>query len=87
MIFTQVRSKSQITIPHKIIAALHIKEGDVLEVFAEADKITLKPKALLDLVTLSPRGEKLLEESLLDVKKGQTKTFDNMEKLIASLEK
>lgn len=87
MIFAQVRSKSQITIPHKIMIALRIKEGDVLEISAEMNKITLKPKAVMDLVTLSPQGEKLLRESLQDVRKGKTKTFDSVEKLIGSLEK
>lgn len=87
MVFTQVRSKSQITIPHKIMMALRIKEGDVLEISAEANKITLKPKVVMDLVTLSPQGEKLLEESLQDIKKGKTKTFDSAEKLINSLKR
>ena len=85
MVFTQVRSKSQITIPHKIMTAMGIKEGDVLEVFAEAHRITLVPKAVLDQVTLSPRGEEMLDEALQDVRNGKTKTFDNAEKLICSL--
>ena len=85
MVFTQVRSKSQITIPHKIMTALGIKEGDILEVSAEAHRITLVPKAVLDQVTLSPRGEEMLDEALQDIKKGKTKTFESVEKLICSL--
>ena len=35
------------------------------------NKNTLAPKAALDRVTFSPRGEKLLNESLQDAKKGK----------------
>ncbi len=90
MPLVQVREKAQITIPSKIRKALGIKEGDYLEVEAEANKIVLIPKILIDkaeVVTLSKKGEEMLKEALEDVKKGRVKKFKNAEELIDDLHK
>lgn len=87
MIFAQVRPKSQITLPHKIMVAMGLKEGDILEVSAKENKITLTPKAVIDEVILSPREEKELDEALQQVKEGKVKIFDSMDELIRDLHK
>ncbi|NLI90817.1 MAG: AbrB/MazE/SpoVT family DNA-binding domain-containing protein [Peptococcaceae bacterium] len=40
---TEIRSRSQITIPSEIIKKLNLKQGDTLEVDVEGDQIILRP--------------------------------------------
>lgn len=40
---TEIRSRSQITIPSEIIKKLNLKQGDTLEVDVEGDQIVLRP--------------------------------------------
>jgi len=40
---TEIRSRSQITIPSEIIKKLNLKQGDTLEVEVEGDQIVLRP--------------------------------------------
>ena len=90
MSLVQVREKAQITIPSKIRKALGIKKGDYLEAEVEDNKIVFVPKVLIDKaepVTLSKKGEEMLEEALEDVKKGRIKKFENVEELINDLHK
>jgi AbrB family looped-hinge helix DNA binding protein len=82
MPLVQVREKAQITIPGKIRKTLGIKQGDYLEAEAEDNKIVLIPKILVDkteAVSLSKKGEEMLQEALEDVKKGKVKKSNNVE--------
>jgi len=90
MPLVQVREKAQITLPSKIRQALGIKQGDYLEAEVEGNKIVLIPKILVDkaeTVTLSKKGEEMLDEALKDVRKGNVRKFDNVEELIDDLNK
>ena len=40
---TEIRSRSQMTIPSEIIKRLNLKQGDTLEVDVEGDQIVLRP--------------------------------------------
>jgi antitoxin MazE len=40
---TEIRSRSQITIPSEIIKKLNLKQGDTLDVTIEDDQIILRP--------------------------------------------
>ncbi|MDD2402464.1 MAG: AbrB/MazE/SpoVT family DNA-binding domain-containing protein [Clostridia bacterium] len=40
---TEIRSRSQITIPSEIIKKLDLKQGDTLEVDVEGNQIVLRP--------------------------------------------
>ncbi|MFA6808798.1 MAG: AbrB/MazE/SpoVT family DNA-binding domain-containing protein [Eubacteriales bacterium] len=40
---TEIRSRSQITIPSEIIKKLNLQQGDTLEVEVEGDQIVLRP--------------------------------------------
>ena len=90
MSLVQVREKAQITLPSKVRQALGIKQGDYLEAEVEGNKIVLIPKILVDkaeTVTLSKKGEEMLDEALNDVRKGNVRKFDNVEELIDDLNK
>ena len=43
MMLTEIRSRSQITIPSEIIKKLNLKQGDTLDVEVEGDQIVLRP--------------------------------------------
>ncbi len=88
MELVKVKTKAQITLPHKIREALGIEEGDYLQVMVEDNKIVLVPQALvtkLPPVSLSETGERMLEEALEDVREGRVQEHDSVESLIAEL--
>lgn len=43
MVLTEIRGRSQITIPSEVIKRLNLKQGDILEVDVEGDHIILRP--------------------------------------------
>lgn len=43
MVLTEIRSRSQITIPSEIIKKLNLKQGDTLDIDVEGDQIVLRP--------------------------------------------
>ncbi|MBI4595236.1 MAG: AbrB/MazE/SpoVT family DNA-binding domain-containing protein [Candidatus Tectomicrobia bacterium] len=45
---TQLRSRSQITLPREIVEKMKLQEGDNLEVIIEDDKIIIKPVLIID---------------------------------------
>jgi len=48
MPFVKVLRGGQITMPKELREVLEIKEGDILEVQIEKNKVVLKPKVLVD---------------------------------------
>jgi AbrB family looped-hinge helix DNA binding protein len=48
MPFVRVLRGGQITMPKELREVLEIKEGDILEVQMEKDRVILKPKVLVD---------------------------------------
>jgi len=48
MPFVKVLRGGQITMPKELRRVLEIKEGDILEVQMEKNKVVLKPKILMD---------------------------------------
>jgi AbrB family looped-hinge helix DNA binding protein len=48
MTFVKVLRGGQITMPKELRKVLEIKEGDILEVQMEKNKVVLKPKILVD---------------------------------------
>ncbi len=88
MPLVKVKTKAQITLPLKIRQALGIEEGDYLQVTVDGNKIVLVPQALvtkLPPVSLSQKGEQMLEEALEDVREGRVKEHDSVEALIEEL--
>jgi len=48
MSFVKVLRGGQITVPKELREVLEIKEGDILEVQTEKNKVILRPKVLVD---------------------------------------
>lgn len=88
-ILVQVKEKSQLTLPQKIRKVLGIQKGDYLEAMVKNNTITLTPKMIVNkmpTVTLSEKGEKMLEEALEDERAGRVKKFNNIQDLIKDLD-
>lgn len=84
----QVKEKAQITLPYKIRQFLGVKQGDYLEARVKNNQIILVPKTLLDkmpTVSLSQKGQKVLNKALEDAKKGRVRKFNNIKDLIEEL--
>lgn len=90
MPLVQVKESAAITLPTKIRKALDIEEGDYLQVDIEGSKVVLTPQLLANrvpAVTLSPKGEQMLEERLADVKASKIQEVKNVDELINDLHK
>ena len=90
MPLVKVKHKAQITLPANFRKALGIEEGDYLNIEIEHSKVTLTPQTIMDKipsVTLSEKGEQMLNEALEDVKAGKAKEFKNVDELIKDLHK
>ncbi|MBO4289138.1 MAG: AbrB/MazE/SpoVT family DNA-binding domain-containing protein [Lachnospiraceae bacterium] len=83
---TDIRAKSQITIPKSIVKHLGLAEGDQLDIYEKDGIIYMVP------VTVYPKKyvlELQNEISMLkeDIQYGKQPTFDTIDALISQLEK
>ena len=82
---TVLRSKSQITIPSHIVAALGLAEGDQLDIFEDAGSIRIVPVAVYPKAYVEQlrREVSLLKENIAS---GKQPVFDSVDALIEKLE-
>jgi len=86
--FVKVLKNGMITLPKGVRKTLGIHDGEILEVKVNKSEVVLKPKLLVDVPLggeLSKNGIKLVNEGLLDIKKGNVKSFSNVDDLIKDL--
>ncbi|QSQ07925.1 hypothetical protein H0A61_00244 [Koleobacter methoxysyntrophicus] len=85
---TQLRKRSQITIPKEIIKKLGLKEGDSLNIVVKNSKIIIEPVVPVPKDQAwfwSPEWQKNEKEADEDIKAGRVKSFDSVEELIEDL--
>lgn len=79
MSYVRVLRNGQITVPKDLRESLGIKEGDILELEMEKNKVVIKPKMLVDKISeLSTKGEEKLKEALELYKKGKAKELHDI---------
>ena len=76
MPFVKVLKNGQITMPKKLREAFGIKEGDVLEVKMDKNKLVLIPKVFVDKIPesekeLSPKGKEKIKKAVEDFESGE----------------
>ncbi len=82
---TELRQKSQITIPKEIILKLGLSEGDKLDIFEKDGIICMLPVVVYPKKYLDElRGE--LEEVKSKIASGEQPVFDSVDALFAKLE-
>ncbi|KAA8675350.1 AbrB/MazE/SpoVT family DNA-binding domain-containing protein [Clostridium sp. MT-14] len=86
---TQLREKSQITIPKEVIKKLNLKTGDSIDIDIEDNKIILKP------VVVVPKDQAWFwskewqhdeKQADKDIKNGKTKKFNSAQELFDDLD-
>lgn len=88
VMLTQLRGRSQITIPKSIIETLGLKEGDNLNIEIENGKIIVKPVVMVpkDQAWFWTDGWQLAEKEIdEDIKVGKIKTANNIDELMKDL--
>ncbi|MBI4669277.1 MAG: AbrB/MazE/SpoVT family DNA-binding domain-containing protein [Elusimicrobia bacterium] len=74
MELVEVRPKGQLTLPSRIRARFHIKEGDLMEIAESESGILLKPKKLIDAAAAwfwSEKWQAEEKEAQSDIEKGR----------------
>ena len=88
-LLTRVTRQGQITLPSDVRRKLGIREGDLIEVTVEGEKVVMTPKKLIDKSQSYfwteewQRGER---EAEADIRSGKVKRFESVDDLIADLE-
>ena len=86
---TQLREKSQITIPKEVIKKLKLKAGDSIDIDVEDNKIILKP------VVVVPKDQAWFwsrewqqdeKQADKDITNGKTKKFNSVQELFDDLD-
>lgn len=86
---TQLREKSQVTIPKEIIKKLNLKIGDSIDIDVEDNKIVIKPVVIVpkDQAWFWSREWQQDEKQVdKDITNGNTKKFNSVQKLFEDLD-
>ena len=87
---TKVTRNGQTTLPAAARRALHIEEGDYIEVRVSQDSLILTPKKLVDKSQTyfwSPEWQAAEQEASEDIASGRVREFANADDLVTSLNK
>ena len=87
---TKVTRNGQVTLPAPTRRALHVEEGDYIEVRVTEDSIVLTPKKLVDKSQAyfwSPSWQAAEREASQDIAAGRVHAAKNVDDLIAKLDK
>ncbi|ADY55829.1 transcriptional regulator, AbrB family [Syntrophobotulus glycolicus DSM 8271] len=85
MMLSELRAKSQITIPKELVERLGLSEGDKLEIYEKDGVIYLMPVVVYPKKYLDEL-RKEIEIAKAKIASGKQPVFDNVEALFAKLE-
>ena len=86
---TKITRNGQVTLPATIRREANIKEGDILTVHLEADRIVLIPKKLIDKSQAyfwTEDWQEAEREAERDLAEGRVEAYETVDELIAGLE-
>ena len=86
---TVVRGKGQVTIPSDIRRAVHLEEGDLIEVEVVAEGILLRPKKIIDATQAwfwTPAWQAGEREAADEHEAGAGQVFESGDDFLASLD-
>ena len=86
---TTVRTKGQITIPIEIRKAIHLEEGDPVEVELVEEGILLRPQKVIDATQAwfwTPEWQESIRRSAEQVAAGKAKVFEDDKAFLAALD-
>jgi antitoxin MazE len=86
---TQLRRRSQVTLPSEVVKKMKLQEGDNLDIAIEEDRIIIKPVLVIDRSQSwfwSKKWQELEKEVDEDIKQGRVHKAKDVEELIKKLE-
>ena len=86
---TQLRNRSQITLPSEIVKRMKLQKGDNLDVIVDDDKIIIKPVLVIDRSQAwfwSKEWQAMEKEADDDIKSGRVQKAKNVKELIEKLD-
>ena len=86
---TQLRSRSQITLPREIVKKMKLQKGDNLDVIVDDDKIIIKPVLVIDRSQnwfWSKEWQAMEKEADEDIKHGKVQKARSVKELIEKLD-
>jgi AbrB family looped-hinge helix DNA binding protein len=86
---TQLRSRSQITLPKEIVKKMKLQKGDNLEVVVDDDKIIIKPVLVIDRSQAwfwSKEWQAMEKEADEDIEHGRVQKAGSVKELIEKLD-
>jgi len=86
---TQLRSRSQITLPREIVKKMKLQKGDNLDVIVDDDKIIIKPVLVIDRSQTwfwSKEWQAMEKEADEDTKHGRVQKAGSVKELIEKLD-
>lgn len=86
---TQLRGRSQITLPKEVVKKMKLQEGDSLDVVVEDDKIVIKPVLVIDRSQAwfwSKKWQVMEKEADEDIKRGRVQKAKKVKDLIKKLD-
>jgi antitoxin MazE len=86
---TQLRRRSQVTLPSEVVKKMQLQQGDNLDISMEDDKIIIKPVLVIDRSQSwfwSKKWQAMEKEADGDIKQGRIHKAKNVEELIERLD-
>ena len=86
---TQLRSRSQVTLPSEVIKKMKLQEGDNLDIDVEDDRIIIKPVLVINRSQSwfwTKEWQEMEKEADKDIKLGKIHKAKNVKELIKKLE-
>lgn len=85
---TQLRRRSQVTLPSDVVKKMKLQEGDNLDILVEDDKIIIKPVMVIDRSQSwfwSKEWQTSEKEAEEDIEKGRVQKAKDVKDLIGKL--
>jgi AbrB family looped-hinge helix DNA binding protein len=86
---SHIRAKGQVTIPADVRRALHLEEGDPVEVEVVEAGILLRPRKVVDATQAwfwTPAWQDRIRRSVEQVEAGESEHFETDEEFLAALD-
>ncbi|MDQ7837538.1 MAG: AbrB/MazE/SpoVT family DNA-binding domain-containing protein [Thermodesulfobacteriota bacterium] len=86
---TQLRRRSQVTLPSEVVKKMKLQEGDNLDIIIEDDKIIIKPVLVIDRSQSwfwSKKWQEMEREADDDIKHGRVQKAKDVKELIEKLD-
>lgn len=86
---TQLRGRSQITLPSEVVKKMKLQEGDNLDIVIDDDRIIIKPVLVIDRSQSwfwSKKWQELEKEADEDIKQGRVQKAKSVKELMEKLD-